>query len=248
MAPNPRQNRLLARLAPKDFAALRPHLEAMNLPLRFDLEKPGRRIDNVYFVETGIASVVAIQSNDARVEVGLIGCEGMSGVAIVLGNHQTPNETYMQVAGAGHRISSDALRTAMAKNAGLQPILLKYVQAFMVQTTHTAICNARSHLDERLARWILMAHDRSTGATIALTHEFLGADAGRAPRRRHAGAASLGQTGPHQGGARRDHGARSRRAGGQRRRLVWRSRARVSPPAGKVTAGAMAVDVRRGLG
>ena len=173
MAPNPRQNRLLARLAPKDFDALRPHLEAVDLPLRFDLEKPGRRIESVYFPETGFASVVAIQTKDTAVEVGLIGCEGMTGVAVVLGNHQSPNSTYMQVAGAGHRISSDALRTAMAKNAGLQPILLKFVQAFMVQTTQTAICNARSLLDERLARWILMAHDRCTGATIALTHEFL---------------------------------------------------------------------------
>jgi CRP-like cAMP-binding protein len=170
---NFRQNRLLARLAPKDLDALRPHLEAVDLPLRLDLEKPGRRIDNVYFFQTGIASVVAIQSNDSRAEVGLIGREGMSGIAIVLGNHQSPNSTYMQVAGAGHRISSDALRSAMAKRAGLQPVLLKYVQAFLVQTSHTAICNARSLLDERLARWILMAHDRSTGATIALTHEFL---------------------------------------------------------------------------
>jgi hypothetical protein len=112
---SPRQNRLLARLAPKDFDALQPHLEAMPLPLRHPLEKPGRRIESVFFIDSGIASVVAIQSNDTRVEVGLIGCEGMSGVAVVLGNHQTPNSTYMQVAGAGQRISSDALRTAMAK-------------------------------------------------------------------------------------------------------------------------------------
>src|SRR5688572_21109359 len=173
MAPNPRNNRLLARLAPKDLDALRPHLEAVDLPLRLDLEKPGRRIDAVYFPETGIASVVAIQSNDTRVEVGLIGCEGMSGIAVVLGNHQTPNSIYMQVGGAGHRMSADALRDAMAKNAGLHAILLKYVQAFLVQTAHTAICNARSRLDERLARWILMAHDRAAGSTIPLTHEFL---------------------------------------------------------------------------
>ena len=173
MAPNPRQNRLLARLAPNDFDAVRPHLEALNLPLRLELEKPGRRIDNVYFLESGIASVVAVQSNDTRVEVGLIGCEGMSGVAIVLGDQQSPNQTYMQLGGAGHRISADALRTVMAKNAGVQMIFLKYVQAFLVQTSHTAICNARSHLDARLARWILMAHDRASGSTILLTHEFL---------------------------------------------------------------------------
>src|SRR6185503_2221776 len=173
MASNPRQNRLLARLAPKDFDALRPHLQAVDLPLRLELEKPGRRIENVYFFETGIASVVAVSLKNKRVEVGLIGCEGMSGIAVVLGNHQTPNSTYMQLGGAGHRMSADALRDAMAKNAGLQIVFLKYVQAFLVQTSHTAICNARSRLDERLARWILMAHDRATGSTIPLTHEFL---------------------------------------------------------------------------
>ena len=173
MAPNPRQNRLLARLAPNDFDAVRPHLEALDLPLRFDLEKPGRRIDNVYFFETGFASVVAVQPNDTRVEVGLIGCEGMSGVAVVLGDHQSPNSTYMQLAGAGHRMPADTLRAVMTKNAGVQAVLLKFVQAFLVQTSHTAISNARSHLDVRLARWILMAHDRASGSTITLTHEFL---------------------------------------------------------------------------
>ena len=172
MAPSPPKNRLLARLAPKDLDALRPHLAALDLPLRFMMEKPGRAIENVFFPESGIASVVAVQANETRIEVGLIGCEGMSGVAIVLGNHQSPNETYMQVAGAGQRISVGALRAATAKSAGMHGIMLKYVQAFMTQTAHTAICNARSHIDARLSRWILMAHDR-TSDTIPLTHEFL---------------------------------------------------------------------------
>ena len=117
MVPDPRKNRLLARLIPKDLDALRPLLQAVDLPLRFELEKPGRRIDSVYFIETGIASMVAIQSNGTRAEVGLIGFEGMSGVSVVLGDHQTPKSIDMQVAGVGHRISSGALRVAMARNA-----------------------------------------------------------------------------------------------------------------------------------
>src|SRR5215212_4070131 len=173
MAPNPKNNRLLARLAAKDFDALSPHLEALELPVRFDMEKPSRPIEHVYFPETGMASVVAIQPNDKRVEVGLIGSEGMSGLAILLGNHQSPNSTYIQVAGRGHRMTADALRSVTAKNAGMQMTMLKYVQVFLIQTSHTAICNARSHLDQRLARWILMAHDRAHGDTILLTHEFL---------------------------------------------------------------------------
>jgi CRP-like cAMP-binding protein len=173
MAPNPQRNRLLARLAPKDLAVLRPHLAPIDLPLRTVLERPGRTIDYVYFPESGIASVVATQANDIRVEVGLIGSEGMTGLAILLGDRQTPNTTYMQLAGAGQRMTADALRSVMARNAGLQAVMLKYVQAFLIQVSHTAISNAHSHIDERLARWILMAHDRATGATILLTHEFL---------------------------------------------------------------------------
>jgi len=173
MAPNPQRNRLLARLAPKDLAVLRPHLAPIDLPLRTVLEKPGRTIDYVYFPESGIASVVATQANDIRVEVGLIGCEGMTGLAILLGDRQTPNTTYMQLAGAGQRMTADALRSVMARNAGLQAVMLKYVQAFLIQVSHTAISNAHGHIDERLARWILMAHDRVSGATVLLTHEFL---------------------------------------------------------------------------
>jgi hypothetical protein len=97
----------------------------------------------------------------------------MTGLAVVLGNHQTPNTTYIQLAGAGQRIAADALRAVAAKHPGVQKTMLKYVQAFLLQASHTAISNARNRLDERLARWILMAHDRMSGATVLLTHEFL---------------------------------------------------------------------------
>jgi len=173
MPPNPQHNWLLARLAPKDLAILRPHLAPVELPLRTQLEKPGRTIEYAYFPDSGIASVVATQSSDIGVEVGLIGREGMTGLAILLGDRQTPNTTYMQLAGAGQRMRADSLRSVMARNPGVQAVMLKYVQAFLIQVSHTAICNANSHINERLARWILMAHDRASGSTILLTHEFL---------------------------------------------------------------------------
>jgi hypothetical protein len=100
------RNRLLALLAPKDLALLRPGLERVQLPLRFDLEKPNKRIADVFFIEAGIASVVAIQSDRTRVEVGLIGREGMSGISVLLGDHQNANSTYMQVGGEGQRMTS----------------------------------------------------------------------------------------------------------------------------------------------
>jgi CRP-like cAMP-binding protein len=167
------RNRLLAALSPADLKLLQPLLQSVPLKLRQDLERPNRAIDDVYFPDAGIASVVAVQSKDTRVEVGLIGCEGMSGTSVVLGNDRSPHSTYMQVEGEGQRIAAPKLREAMKASESLRCVLLRYVQVFMVQTAHTAIANARAKLDTRLARWILMAHDRVRVNTLPLTHEFL---------------------------------------------------------------------------
>ena len=167
------RNQLLAAMSATDFASLQPHLQPVPMALLNDIERPNRRIDTVYFPETGIASVVAVQPNETRVEVGLIGREGMSGIAVALGGDQSPHSTYIQVAGEGQRIAAKELRNAMSSSGTLHALLLKFVQVFMVQTAHTAIANARAHIDQRLARWILMAHDRTCDNTLPLTHEFL---------------------------------------------------------------------------
>jgi CRP-like cAMP-binding protein len=164
------RNGLLAALSSADLNLLQRDLTPIPLKLRQDLEKPNRRIDDVYFLNAGIASVVAVQANAQRVEIGLIGCEGMTGTAVVLGGQSSPHSTYVQATGDGQRISAGALRKAMATSKSLHGMLLKFVQVFMVQTAHTAIANA---FDERLARWILMAHDRVRSSRLPLTHEFL---------------------------------------------------------------------------
>ena len=166
-------NRLLASLSSDDFNLLGPHLESVTLGLRKNLERPNRRIDAVYFPEAGFASVVAVQSNGKEVEVGLIGREGMTGLPVVLGDHRSPHATYIQAPGKGQCNPATELRKATQASISLRNSLLKFVQAFGVQTTHTAICNAQSRLDVRLARWLLMAHDRIGDDTLSLTHEFL---------------------------------------------------------------------------
>src|SRR5258708_35547159 len=96
-ASSPRyRNRLLAALPPADLRLLQPHLEPLTLKLRHNMERPNKRIDDVYFMDAGIASVVAVQSEGERVEVGLVGREGMTGTARVLGGNQSPHETYIQ--------------------------------------------------------------------------------------------------------------------------------------------------------
>jgi CRP-like cAMP-binding protein len=166
-------NRLLASLSADDFGVLEPNLKAVTLELRKSLEKPNKRIDAVYFPESGFASVVAIQPGGKLAEIGLIGREGMTGLPIVLGNHRSPHSTYMQAAGSGKCIPSPDLRNATQISQSLRDSLLKFVQAFGVQTAHTAICNALSRIDRRLARWLLMAHDRIGDDTLPLTHDFL---------------------------------------------------------------------------
>ena len=166
-------NRVLARLSRADFALVRPHLVPVDLPVLTSLETGNARIDTVYFLERGFASVVAGASGKRGIEVGIIGREGMTGMAIVMGQDRSPHDTYIQAAGDGYRISAAKLRGAMDRSVPLHRSLLRYAHAFLIQSTQTALANGRSSNAERLARWLLMADDRIDGGELPLTHRFL---------------------------------------------------------------------------
>src|SRR3954453_20104349 len=125
-------NRLLNSLSTADFILLRPNLEPLALALRQVLETPNKRIDDVYFIDSGFASVVAIQAKQVKAEVGLIGREGMTGLPIVLGAHLSAQSTYIQAPGSGQRLDAIVLRRAMNSSPSLRVSLLKYVHAFMI--------------------------------------------------------------------------------------------------------------------
>jgi CRP-like cAMP-binding protein len=103
----------------------------------------------------------------------LIGRDGMTGIAVVLGNGRSPNETFIQVEGEGLVISAEALREAMQQSRSLERALLGFAHSFLNQNTRTALSNGTATLEERLARWLLMANDRLGGDSVPLTHEFL---------------------------------------------------------------------------
>ena len=166
-------NELLVRLSQRDYGLLAPHLVAVDLPLRKHLARRGRNITAAYFVEDGIASVVAHGRVGAGVELGLIGRDGMSGAAVLLGADRATYDIYMQIAGDGQCMKISALKRCTAESESLLRALLKYSHAFSVQVAHTAMINAKSKVEERLARWLLVAHDRLAGDQIPLTHEFL---------------------------------------------------------------------------
>jgi CRP-like cAMP-binding protein len=154
----PQQNLILSRLARDDLALLKPRLEPADLPLRKVLEQANKPIKAVYFPESGFASVVV--NTGKPIEVGLIGHEGMTGLSIVFGHDRNANETFMQAAGRGQCIRANDLRNALDKSRTLHRSMLRYAHAFLNQTTRTAVANGRSKIEERLARWLLMAQDR----------------------------------------------------------------------------------------
>jgi CRP-like cAMP-binding protein len=166
-------NSLLASMTIADRAALQPHLEAVILTTREVLERPNTRISHVYFLTSGLASVVGMTKPHQRIEVGMVGYEGMTGLAIVLGHDRSTNETVIQADGAALRISSASLRRLLKASPAMTNVLLRYVHVFMMQASQTALANGRGKLSQRLARWLLMWHDRLQTPHLNVTHRFL---------------------------------------------------------------------------
>jgi CRP-like cAMP-binding protein len=169
-APN---NRLLASLAPKEFARLQPHLEPVALSLRQTLCPSGKRIAHVYFPEQGMISLVA-NVGSTKVEVGVIGKEGVFGASVIHGVDTYPAEAMVQLAGSALRIKTSHLVKETTRSAALLLLLTRFMHALHIQVAQSVGCNRRHNLSERLARWVLATRDRADGDSFALTHEFLG--------------------------------------------------------------------------
>jgi CRP-like cAMP-binding protein len=166
-------NILLNTMLPDDYALLQPHFHRVELPARLQLHEAGRKIDHVYFPEGGVISIVAVALDGKQCEVGLFGREGMSETATVMGTDHSPFEAYVQAVGiSAMRLQTKALTDAMAKSSTLRLHLLKYVQAMTIQLS-SSIAAAGQTIDQRLARWLLMFHDRVEHDTVPLTHDLI---------------------------------------------------------------------------
>ncbi|MGE0629991.1 MAG: Crp/Fnr family transcriptional regulator [Hyphomicrobiaceae bacterium] len=139
------------------------------------MEERGRNLEAVCFIENGVASIMATTGGGQRryAEVASIGREGMTGLALVLGSNRSSYEAVMQVDGSGQCLTADELRFAMARSASLTAQLSRYAYAFSVQASNAALANALGTIEERLARWLLMAHDRADSDRLPVTHELI---------------------------------------------------------------------------
>jgi len=170
--PAPR-NRLLAALPPDDLARLWPQFKAVELPFRQVLHASGEPIKAVYFPETGYVSMLAYLDSGDAAEVGLVGHEGMIGLPVLLGADHDDIEAMVQSPGTALQMDSQAFREVLERIPVFRTLLLRYVLVHHGQVARTAACNGRHQIDQRLARWLLMAHDRAEGDEFPMTHELL---------------------------------------------------------------------------
>jgi CRP-like cAMP-binding protein len=171
-SPRPR-NRILAALPDGEFARLYPKLREVSLPIGEIIYLPEQQIEDVYFINRGVISWLTALQDGNTVEAGLIGPEGVAGIAIILGASSTPNQALAQSPVEALKIRAADLVVEFRQGGELQDLLLRFVQAMFVQVAQTAACNRLHTLDQRLARWLLMTHDRLDDGKFPLTQEFL---------------------------------------------------------------------------
>ena len=172
-SPPATRNRLLAALPRTEYEHLAPHLQRVSFEQGQTLYDQNETIEHAYFPLEGVISMVVTTERGASVEVGLVGREGFVGYQPLLGTQSAPNSAIMQIPGRALRISSEKLLKEFNRGGRLQALLHRQIQAQIVQMSQGAACNRLHEVNERLARWLLMMHDRTESDKLPLTHEFL---------------------------------------------------------------------------
>lgn len=171
------RNRLLRALPAADFQRLMSDLKTIPVQRSHIFQKPGDRMEHVYFPNSGMVSVTAVLEDGMTVETATVGSEGMLGIEAFLGKDPvSPGESMMQVADPDtdvERLSVGAFQQELARQGALFDLMGKYAQAVIAQMMQSTACNARHQIHERCSRWLLMTHDRVGRDDFYLSHEFL---------------------------------------------------------------------------
>jgi CRP-like cAMP-binding protein len=167
-------NEILLKIPGNEFDKLSPKLEFVRLKLHTLLHEAGEQIKSVYFVNTGLQSILTVQPDGRSVEVGLIGREGFAGIPIIAGYRTSPTRIITQGEGTAYRSDADVFRKILVQCPQLERELHRFAQRLAMQSTQIAACNRLHEVEERLARWLLMSRDRIGSDDLPLTQEFLG--------------------------------------------------------------------------
>jgi CRP-like cAMP-binding protein len=152
---------------------LLPALEPVTLGLGDVIYEPGRPMSHIYFPTTAIVSLIYTMEEGATAEMGLVGNEGVAGIALFMGGDTTPNQAVVQVAGGALKMRATALLDEFRRGGPFQLMLLRYTQALITQISQTAVCNRLHPIDKRLCRWLLLARDRLPSDEFHMTQDFI---------------------------------------------------------------------------
>jgi CRP-like cAMP-binding protein len=167
------QNWLIAALDEYHREAFLAACKMVDLPQEHSLYCSGEQIQYGYFLVSGMSSELVHLRDGQAIDTGPIGREGFVGLQLLLGDDVAKRDCMMQIPGRGWRVQGDVVRELFLRAHGLGPLLHRYIGARLLQATQAAVCNLLHTVEERLARWLLTAHDHSASDILPLTHEFL---------------------------------------------------------------------------
>lgn len=168
-----RKNYLLASLPDSEFTRVLSHLEPVTLPLGKVLYESGDKLDYVYFPTNAIVSLLYIMENGATAEIGVVGNDGILGIALFMGGDTTPNRAVIQSAGKAFKMSARDLKAEFTLGGTFHNLLLRYTQALITQISQTAVCNRLHTVEQQLCRWLLLSHDRLDSDKLVMTHDLI---------------------------------------------------------------------------
>ena len=171
--PPPIRNRLLAALPPEEYGRLLPRLEPVPLPFMEVIYEGGEPIKHVYFPDDGLISLLIVMRDETVREIGVVGSEGVLGVAVALGMKATTTRALIQLPGSAMRMKAGALRDELGRGGALPNVLRRYAHSLFTQVSQSAACLSSHVVDKRLSRWLLMTHDHAPGDRFEMKHEFM---------------------------------------------------------------------------
>jgi CRP-like cAMP-binding protein len=172
-AGKPVSHKILLSIPDSEYNLLRPHLEYVRLPNHLVIHEAGGKLESAYFPNRGLISLVVVMKDGKTAEAGVVGNEGFTGTAAVVGLSRGPLQAVVQVTGDGFRVKVGALQDTLESTPKLRLLLNRYIAIRGMQIAQTAACNRLHGIEQRLTRWLLMTQDRVGSGALPITHDFL---------------------------------------------------------------------------
>jgi CRP-like cAMP-binding protein len=170
---DPRQNQLLAALPAPDFQRLLPELVPIDMPAGMALHESGELISHVHFPTSSVVSLLYETREGGSAQIGVVGNEGVVGIALFMGGGSTQSRAVVLCAGKGYRLRSSVIRKEFDVSGPVMHLMLRFTQALITQTAQTAACSRYHSVDQQLCRWLLTVLDRLRVSEIAMTQELM---------------------------------------------------------------------------